>query len=181
MAAFNCASWIQRMEVREVSLCRRVNAMCRLSVVRGLFAAVSRLGDGVLWYTLMLCLPLIYGVSALVASAHMLVVGVIGLLAYKYLKAHLVRERPYIAVTGIELGGRALDRYSFPSGHTLHAVAFSIIVLTYYPELALLVVPFTALVALSRVVLGLHYPTDVLAGAALGALIAVTSLQFTYP
>jgi undecaprenyl-diphosphatase len=38
--------------------------------------------------------------------------------------------------------------------------------------LAWLLVPFTLLVAASRVVLGLHYPSDVLAGAALGALIA---------
>lgn len=51
-----------------------------------------------------------------------------------------------------------LDEFSFPSGHTLHAVAFSLVAMAHYPVLAWALVPFTASVAVSRVVLGLHYP-----------------------
>jgi undecaprenyl-diphosphatase len=54
-----------------------------------------------------------------------------------------------------------LDEFSFPPD-TLHAVSFTIVALAYYPWLAPLLVPFTLGVALSRVVLGLHYPSDVL-------------------
>ena len=53
---------------------------------------------------------------------------------------------------------------------------FSVVAIAFYPMLAWLLVPFTVLVAISRVVLGLHYPSDVLAGAALGALIAQSIL-----
>ena len=70
-----------------------------------------------------------------------------------------------------------LDEYSFPSGHTLHAVSFTLIAVHYYPKLAWLLLPFAVLVALSRVVLGLHYPSDVLAGALLGAGLALLALQ----
>jgi undecaprenyl-diphosphatase len=72
--------------------------------------------------------------------------------------------------------GKALDQFSFPSGHTMHAVSFSIVALAYFPALFWLVVPFATLVALSRPILGLHYPSDVIAGAALGAALAFGSL-----
>jgi undecaprenyl-diphosphatase len=71
----------------------------------------------------------------------------------------------------------ALDQYSFPSGHTLHAVNFTLICSAYLPELALPLAWFTAMVAVSRPVLGLHYPSDVLAGAAIGTLVAAVALQ----
>jgi undecaprenyl-diphosphatase len=75
----------------------------------------------------------------------------------------------------IRPGADPLDQFSFPSGHTLHAVSFSILMVAHCPQLAWLVVPFALAVAASRLVLGLHYPSDVLAGAALGALIAAAS------
>jgi undecaprenyl-diphosphatase len=52
---------------------------------------------------------------------------------------------------------------------------FSTVVLSYYPALSIVVLPFTVMVGLSRVVLGLHYPSDVLAGALIGAAIATVS------
>jgi undecaprenyl-diphosphatase len=69
-----------------------------------------------------------------------------------------------------------LDLYSFPSGHTLHAVSFTILAVASFPGLAWLCVPFATLVAMSRVVLGLHYPSDVAAGALLGAALAALSM-----
>jgi undecaprenyl-diphosphatase len=146
----------------------------------GVFALASRLGDGVAWYALMALWPLVDGWRGACLSLAMLVMGLTGTLLYWALK-HLIR-RPRPCAVHPDLTGPVLplDRWSFPSGHTLHAVAFSALVTTAYPWLAVLLWPFAALVAASRMVLGLHYPSDVLAGAILGtgtATLAVTVLS----
>jgi undecaprenyl-diphosphatase len=76
------------------------------------------------------------------------------------------------------LGTSPLDLYSFPSGHTLHAVSFTLVVIHFLPMLLWLLLPFAILVAMSRVVLGLHYPTDVIAGVVLGFLVSRFGLYF---
>ena len=165
-----------RFEGIERSLCLKVNRGCSVPLVRQVFTVVSRLGDGGFWYLLMLLLAVSGEATALVAF-QMAVTGLVATVLYKTIKTRLSRERPYIVYEGIELGTAPLDRYSFPSGHTLHAVCFTILAAAHVPELAVVLVPFSLLVGASRVVLGLHYPTDVVAGALIGASLAVASLK----
>lgn len=157
------------------SLCLRVNRTSHYRWVRLCFRLVSRLGDGVFWYAVMLGVLLTQGAAGLLPCLHMISVGLVGTLIYKWLKGKTLRPRPYEIHQDIWLTGTPLDRFSFPSGHTLHAVAFCSVALVYYPMLAWILLPFTFMVAMSRVILGLHYPSDVLAGALIGLLIASIS------
>jgi undecaprenyl-diphosphatase len=167
-------SWQQRqhrMSEWELPICRLFHERSGAGV-RRFFAIVSRIGDGHYGYVGLLLLFLVLGSAAVPVVAQALVVAMVGHVLYKSLKRTTARPRPIHAAVGFDFTVPPLDRYSFPSGHTLHAVAFAFVASGHAPLLAWILVPFALLIALSRVVLGLHYPTDVLAGAGLGSLLA---------
>jgi undecaprenyl-diphosphatase len=167
-------AWLDRVEL---SACQRFNRNIRKAGMLRLFQIASRLGDGIIWYVLIAVLALFYGAAGRQLALQCAAAGVVGLLLYRALKNVLVRERPFMTHAAIVCAGRPLDRFSFPSGHTLHAVSFTLIVCSALPMLALLLVPLAVLIALSRVVLGLHYPSDVLAGAVLGATVGGITMR----
>ena len=179
MKATGLNSFMARIDAAEYGLCCRLNRGAQWRLPRRVFQIASRLGDGIVWYVLILALPLMYGASAVKPAIVMAVTGLVGLLLYTLLKRLFVRERPFITHAAINQAAAPLDRYSFPSGHTLHAVSFTWQACAHFPELAWVLLPLTALIAGSRVVLGLHYPTDVLAGAGIGAVLAALGLAFT--
>jgi undecaprenyl-diphosphatase len=172
-------SLLARFDAAEYRFCRRLNRGVQNRSVRVFFKTASRLGDGVIWYALMLALPCMYGERGIKVALIMLATGAAGLAVYKLLKRTFVRERPFIRHAGISLAGAPLDRYSFPSGHTLHAVAFTWQACAAFPELTFALAPLALAIAASRVVLGLHYPTDVLVGALLGAASGAIGASFT--
>ena len=165
-----------RLIATEHGWCLRANRICTQQSALRYFATVSRLGDGIAWYALMGALVLLDGMHGLRASLHLAATGVVALALYKGLKRWTRRPRPFARDMRIHAWVAPLDEFSFPSGHTLHAVAFSLVALAHVPALAWWLVPFTASVAASRVVLGLHYPSDVLAATAIGSLLAAVSL-----
>lgn len=165
-----------RLAMVEQGWCLAANRWGMRSVVRDYFRLVSRLGDGAFWYALMAGLVLFDGWRGLEASAQLAATGVIALVMYRKLKRWTRRPRPCTADVRIQALIAPLDEFSFPSGHTLHAVSFTAVALAHYPGLAWLLLPFTLSVAASRVVLGLHYPSDVLAASAIGLALAGLSL-----
>lgn len=160
----------------DAALCLHGNRWGRRDAVRRYFAAVSRLGDGLAWYALMAGIALFGGERGLAVSAQLAATGLVALLLYLGLKRWTRRPRPFAADRRIRALVRPLDEFSFPSGHTLHAAAFTGVALSHYPGLAWLLLPFAASIAVSRVVLGLHYPSDVLAASAIGGALAGSSV-----
>lgn len=172
----------QRFDLRsgEWRLCIACNRWGGRQAIVCFFRVISRLGDGIAWYTLMLALMAVAGMRGVQAVLHMAVVGTIAALLYRALKRWTRRPRPFRMHAGIVAHIAPLDEFSFPSGHTLHAASFTVIALTWFPVLASLLLPFTVLVALSRVVLGLHYPSDVLAATLIGSGLALCTLPLAH-
>ena len=160
----------------DVRLCIAMNRALRYTAVQPFFRLVSWLGNGVFWYGLILALLLLDGAQAVPVVLRMILVGIACTTVYKVLKRGTLRPRPFEALLAVAPGANVLDKFSFPSGHTLHAVSFTVVALAHYPALAWALVPFTASVAVSRVVLGLHYPSDVLAATGIGCALASLSL-----
>jgi len=169
-------STLQQISRWDMEACLFFNRLSRHLSIRSLFRIASRLGDGVFWYILMSALLLRYRAEALPAVTHMVLAGGAGVLIYKLIKHKTLRPRPFNVSPDVVCAYRTLDQFSFPSGHTMQATLFSIVAAYYFPALIWLVVPFSIMVALSRPILGLHYPSDVLAGALIGAALASVSI-----
>src|SRR6185312_848580 len=168
-------SW-KTLQALDPRLCQSASRWAARRGVHRFFGIVSRLGDGWFWYGLMIALAAFGGTRGIVAALHMLVTGFVAWLLYRTLKLHTRRARPFRAHPDVTARAAALDENSFPSGHTLHAVSFTIVAVAWFPFLALPLIAFTVLVAMSRVVLGLHYPTDVLAGVLIGTVLGTASV-----
>jgi len=173
-------SWPERQLLwleRERSFALWMHSAATRPWVVAALKVVSRLSDGWLWGAVLLALPWIDHASGTSVLIRGVGVGAVNLLIYAIVKHTIARPRPYRSCPGIRPCTRTLDEFSFPSGHTLHAVTFAVILSSYYPVLNFVLWPFAALVAVSRVVLGLHYPSDVIVGAAVGALTAAVSFN----
>jgi len=84
------------------------------------------------------------------------------------LRSYFQRARPCQALEGVRLLVGCSDTFSFPSNHATNAFALAAFFATYYRQRAVLLFTIAALVGYSRIYVGVHYPTDVLAGACLG-------------
>lgn len=160
---------------QENRLLRWLNQGLRHDALRMLMVFSSRLGDGVLWFTLCCLLLCWQGIAmwpALLSGA--LSIGLC-LALFMALKKRISRPRPFEVMIGLRTAVAPIDLWSFPSGHAINAFCVAMWVQLFFPVLAPGVWGMAALIAISRVALGLHYPSDVLSGALLGAMIASAS------
>lgn len=128
----------------------------------------TRGGDGWLWYALGAILLLFGGAPRFAAVGAAALAAATGVAVFLHLKRLIRRPRPCSLEPHCWARLLPPDQFSFPSGHTITAFAVSVPLMNSYSGLAPGLVFCAVSIALSRVVLGLHYLSDVVAGAAIG-------------
>ena len=146
-------------------LAEAVRSQPAVAVLRG----ASWLGN---WMLTAVTAAVLLAVAGPGTALRFLLAGAVGVLLQQGLKEGVARVRPCLTEGGPHQRVSIPDAGSFPSGHTLHAVLAATTVVLHAPWLAAVYVPVALLVAVSRVALGVHYPSDVAAGAVLGAAFA---------
>jgi undecaprenyl-diphosphatase len=136
----------------------------------------TRAGDGWLWGALGLIILLFGDEDRFRAVGSAAVAVACGIGIFLTLKKAANRRRPCVFEPHCWATLLPPDQFSFPSGHTITAFAVAVSLSHFYPDLAIGLLFCALSVAASRILLGMHFLSDVVAGAAIGTLLARTAI-----
>jgi undecaprenyl-diphosphatase len=171
--ARNLWGYIQRRDHR---LMQRMNRWRAPRWIRIWMIVATRLGDGWIWYGLGLILLAFGGPSRFSAVGAASSAAILGILVFKVLKRLSHRPRPCEIEPHCWSKVLPPDQFSFPSGHTMTAFSIAIVVSYFYPALEGVLLFLALSIAVSRIVLGMHFLSDVLAGVVLGVALGCASV-----
>src|SRR6202046_1400146 len=162
------AVWNQ-IQSSDYRLMRRVHRWRAPRWIRILMMLATRGGDGWLWYALGLILVFYGGEQRFLAIGAAASSAVAGIFLFRTLKRTSRRQRPCEIAPHCWASILPPDKYSFPSGHSITAFALALSIGLFYPDLQGCLLAVAFLMATSRIILGMHFLSDVLAGSAIGA------------
>jgi undecaprenyl-diphosphatase len=167
--------WLQDHETRMFCF---VNQRIQHSFLDHLFSKITHLGGATATIVISLCFGL-FGHGALrLAGIQALIALTISHIPVAIIKKKYPRLRPYLVLPQTIIGKNPLTDHSFPSGHTTAIFSIMIPFVLAMPILGLILIPAALLVGISRIYLGLHYPSDCLAGCFIGTTAAFTTAAF---
>ena len=160
------------------NLMRRVNRWNAPRWFRWWMLLATRAGDGWLWAAIGIALLLSSEERRFraVESAGCAVAA--GIFLFLVLKRLVHRARPRDIEPHCWANIVTRDRFSFPSGHSTTAFAVAISLGLYFPEILPILILLAANVALSRIIVGMHFLSDVVAGSGIGALLGYAAYKF---
>ncbi|MHB1073279.1 MAG: phosphatase PAP2 family protein [Gemmatimonadaceae bacterium] len=144
-------------------------------VARTLWTVVTHIG-GVTCSILAAILPRFAGGTLAAAARQALIALVASHLVVQLVKRTVGRPRPSRTIAASALVEEP-DQFSFPSGHSAAAMSVAVVYALWFPAFAAPLMAFAALVGLSRVALGVHYPGDVFVGQLIAAATAIVVVR----
>ncbi len=156
---------------RDLIVMRRCNNWMAPRWIRLWMICATRGGDGWLWYAVLLSVMLFGGPERFHAAGASAAAAAAGIWVFLVLKKAANRPRPCAIAPHAWATLLPPDQFSFPSGHTMTAFAVATPLMYHYPELTLCLAFCAVSVAVSRILLGMHFLSDVVAGGVLGAIL----------
>ena len=166
---------LQFIATRDHRLMRKVNKWPAPRWVRFWALAATRAGDGWLWYLVGLAVLLLGGPSRFMAFSAAGSAAMVGVGLFISLKKISGRKRPCEIEPHCWAHLLPPDQFSFPSGHTITAFAVAVTIGVFYPACFGPLLFCALSIAISRILLGMHFMSDVVVGAILGTGLALTS------
>lgn len=167
-------TWLQ---VREVHMFRFINGQHHV-ILDWFLNTVTHLGGATFTLLLTLSLSLLAPDPWNVAAMQAFIALTVSHLPVAVIKKKYPRLRPYLVLPHTNICKKPLTDHSFPSGHTTAVFSVVIPFAAAAPALSFILLPLAGIVAVSRMYLGLHYPSDCAVGAFLGTTAAVLVCNF---
>jgi undecaprenyl-diphosphatase len=168
-------SWLQAHEHRIFFL---VNRRIQHIIFDHIFSKLTHLGGATVTILVSLFISLFGRGAWQTAGIQCCIALLVSHIPVAWIKKRYPRLRPYMVLPEAKTYHKPLKDHSFPSGHT--TAIFSVIVpfVCAAPWLSAVLLPLASIVAVSRIYLGLHYPSDCLVGCMIGTLTALSTVAF---
>ena len=165
------------ISTRDHRLMRRINNWRAPHWIRVWMTFATRGGDGWLWYAMSLVILVFGDADRLAALLSAGIAAGAGTVLFLSLKRTAKRKRPCMYAEHCWSKLLPPDQFSFPSGHSINAFSFAVAFSLYYPGLAIGLLFCAFSIAASRVILGMHFLSDIVVGAGVGTVLAYTSVM----
>lgn len=166
---------MKQFHAMDCQLFRQVNQYFNYKNLNRFFGTITHLGGATFTISTILILILFTSDAIQLTAIASAIALVISHLPVAIIKKLYPRKRPYLVLEEIHVTDKPLKDYSFPSGHTTAIFATLVPFMILMPGSAYVLIPIGILVGISRMYLGLHFPTDVFAGILLGSFTGILS------
>ncbi|MEA4828351.1 MAG: phosphatase PAP2 family protein [Clostridium sp.] len=158
---------------RDRTLLKLVNTSMKCRTLDFIMPPITYLGS--VGFSILFCLATLLNNNKIVHALgiNTSITLIVTTLISNLIKTSVNRIRPFLKLSNLNIKKIGIDDYSFPSGHTTAAFSMAISTALLYHNIAIISIILACLVGISRMYLGVHYPTDVLAGSFLGSITSI--------
>lgn len=165
-------AFLDRIQRKDASILMIFNNSIKCKPLDILMPIITYIGSAI--FGIIFCIISFFYFKTKILSIETATALIVSSLIARFIKVHVSRIRPYITLKNLYTRKIGIDNYSFPSGHTTAAFSIGVMLALSIPSIAFFSILTAAAVGVSRMYLGVHYPTDVFVGMLLGT---VTSLS----